>query len=343
MLPTEKLFAHGKSITEPELQKVVKEHDYLRFHGAVEEWVESGVLKPVKSSGSNGRIPPLYQKYRIIRPREDYSEFTDDIRRLNPVLNISAYLNRPDIYRKHLDVVEGLSRYLWYQPQLLEKPMSRKERSFSIWGREKLVDEHFALVREVLRFNGLGEAFLNYYDTPEPFFEYVHSYSREMTVLILENKDTWFSFRKLMQTTGKNVVAGTVVDLLLYGEGNKITKKGALEDYASGMLRSQERQSLRFMYFGDLDKEGIRLFFRTREANPDLSIQPLASMYRLMLELARGREMPDSPDKRDMPAAIEDFAGLLGCNFSVLDELLAGGRYIPQEIINYQVLEGILT
>ncbi len=343
MIPTDKLFAHGKFITETELQKISKEWNYLLFHSGVEELMENGLLSPVKASGKNGRIPPLYNKYRIIKPREDYSEYMESIRRLNPRLNISAYLKRPELYRKHLDIVEGLSRYLWFEAELLEEPMSRKERSFSIWGREKLLDEHFSLVREVLRFNSLEENFLNYYDTPEPFFEYVHSYSRDMTVLILENKDTWFSFRKFMQTTGKNLIAGTAVDLLLYGEGNKISKKGALEDYASGMLRSQEGQTIRFLYFGDLDKEGIRLFFRTREANPSLTILPFAPMYQLMLELARGREMPESPDKRELPAAIEDFAELLGGDQTgVINDLLAKGRYIPQEIINYQVLKQIM-
>ncbi len=344
MIPAEKLFAHGKFITETELQKISKERDYLQFHRVIEELIENGLLSPVKASGKNGRIPPLYNKYRIIKPREDYSEYMDSIRRLNPLLNIPEYLNRPELYKKHFDIVEGLSHYLWYKAELLKEPMSRKERSFSIWGREKLVDEHFSLAREILRFNGLEENFLNYYDTPEPFFEYVHSYSREMTVLILENKDTWFSFRKLMQATGKNLIAGTAVDLLLYGEGNKISKKGALEDYASGMLRNQEGQTVNFLYFGDLDKEGIRLFFRTREANPSLTIQPFAPMYKLMLELARGREMPESPDKRDLPAAIKDFAELLGGDQAgVINDLLAKGRYIPQEIINYQVLAGILT
>jgi len=198
--------------------------------------IESGLLSPVKASGSNDRIPPLFNKYRIIKPREDYAGYMESIRRLNPRLNISDYLKRPELYKKHLEIVEGLSRYLWYEAGLLEQPMSRKERSFSIWGREKLLDKQFALVREVLRFNGLEEGWLNYYDTPEPFFEYVHSPTPAMSVLIIENKDTWFSFRKLMQATRKNVIAGIAVDLLLYGEGNKITKKGALEDYAAGML-----------------------------------------------------------------------------------------------------------
>jgi len=343
MIPTEKLFAYGKFITETELQKITKEGDYLLFHRGIEEMIESGLLSPVKASGSNGRIPPLFNKYRIIKPREDFAEYMESIRRLNPRLNIHAYLQRPELYKKHHDIVEGLSRYLWYEARLLEESMARKERSFSIWGREKLLDEQFALVREVLRVNGLNEDFLNYYDTPEPFFEYVHRHSPEMTVLVIENKDTWFSFRKLMQATGKNMIAGITVNLLLYGEGNKITKKGALEDYASGMLHSQEGQTIRVMYFGDLDLEGIRLFFRTREANPSLFIQPFAPLYRLMLELAEGRPMPESPDKRGMPAAVEEFAELGGLQVQVINDLLAEGRYIPQEIINYQILAGILT
>lgn len=243
MIPPEKLSTHGKFITETELQKISRERDYLLFHGEVEEMVEGGLLSPVKASGKNGRIPPLFNKYRIIKPKEDYTEYLENIRRLNPQLNISAYLKRPELYKKHRDLVEGLSHYLWHQAELLEGPMSRKERSFSIWGREKLIDENFSLLREVLRFNGLAEDFLHYYDTPEPFFEYVHSQSSDMSVLILENKDTWFTFRKLMQATGKNVIAGQGVDLLIYGEGNKITKKAALEDYARGMLRRQPGQT----------------------------------------------------------------------------------------------------
>ena len=62
-----------------------------------------------------------------------------------------------------------------------------------------------------------------------------------------------------------------------------------------------------------------------------------------MLELAQGREMPESQDKRDMPAAVEDFAQLLGSDPAVIMDLLNQGRYIPQEIINYQILAGILT
>lgn len=340
----EKLLGYGKTfLTERELHQVIKKTDYSLFHHAVGKLVDDGILVPVKSAGLNGRLPPLFNKYRLIKPKEDYAGYLEAIRHLNPALNISGYLKRPELYKKHREIVSGLSRYLWNSAGLLEKPMSRKERSFSVWGREKLVDEHFALVREVLKFSGLGEDFLNYFDTPEPFFEYVHARPEHITVLILENKDTWFTFRKLMQDTGRNIVAGIPVDVLLYGEGNKIAKLGALEEYNASMLGSKGGQKGCFYYFGDLDLEGIRLFFRTRKVNPNLDIKPFCGLYQLMLKLAEGLELPESPDKRDVTVPLAEFTAMLGFGSTgVLTAFLEKGRYIPQEIVNYQVVAGIL-
>ncbi|MDD4238795.1 MAG: DUF2220 family protein [Desulfotomaculaceae bacterium] len=340
----EKLLSCGKTfLTETDLQQIIKEVDYSLFHRVMEKLLDDGVLAPVKSSGLNGRLPPLYNRYRLIKPKDDYAGYLPAIRQLNPALNISGYLQSPAVYHKHQEIVEGLSRYLWGSAGLLKETMSRKERSFSVWGREKLLDHHMALVREVLKYNGLGEAFLNYYDTPEPFFEYVHARPEQMTVLIMENKDTWFTFRKLMQATGKNIVNGTPVDVVLYGEGNKIAKRGTLEEYNAGMLEGKSRRAARFLYFGDLDLEGIRLFFRCREANPSLDVKPFATLYLLMLQLAEGRELPESPDTRGVAAPLAEFAALLGLEQAgALTAFLEKGRYIPQEIVNYQVAAGLL-
>jgi len=332
-----------KTISDQELQHIFQQTDYNLFHTEVERLVERGVLSPVKSSKTNGRLPPLFNKYRIIKPPDDNAGYLESVRRLNPVLNISGYLQRPEHYKKHLEIVEGVSRYLWFTKDLLKGPMSRKERSFSVWGREKLLDEHMALVKDVLKFNHLDEEFLNYYDTPEPFFEYHHVRGKLMTVLVIENKDTWFTFRKLMQATGLNCIAGTVVNVLLYGEGNKITKRGALEDYSATMLGGEAGQVTHFLYFGDLDWEGIRLFFRTREANPSLELKPFSPLYRLMLELAATVELPNSLDQRGVIGPLPEFLSLLGlAEEKSLGALLAEGKYIPQEIINYQVAATIL-
>ena len=390
------LISAKKTISDEELQQILQESDYDLFHTEVEKLVESGVLVPVKSSKTNGRLPPLFNRYRIIKPEEDYTISLESIRRLNPLLNLAGYLQRPELYKKHIEFVEGISKYLWFAQDLLDRPMSRKERSFSVWGREKFLDEHLALVREVLKYNHLEEDFLNYYDTPEPFFEYHHSQAEQMTVLVIENKDTWYTFRKLMQATGNNNIAGTVINVLLYGEGNKITKKGALEEYQATMLggyfvqegqadrfsendqkekvsgrtstikaTTQDESSVecakdgvsirpasfaktrcqpRFLYFGDLDWEGIRLFFRTREANPSLELKPFSYLYRLMLELAESVELPKSLDQRGVIGPLPEFLSLLGLpEEESLRTLLTEGKYIPQEIVNYQVAAKILT
>ena len=344
--PAEKLrqWAKAKSgITVLELQKLLGEPNYPAFHSLVAELLTEGKLIPVKASGQNGRVPSLANKYRIIKPREDYTDYLEPIRSLEPTLHIAAYLQKPEVYVRHRDILEGLSRYLWYRAHLLEQPMSRKERSFSIWGKEKLLDEQFALVREVFRFNGLSENLLNYYDTPEPFFEYVHERSLPGNLLVIENKDTWFTLRKLLRETGKNRLAGTSIQALIYGEGNKITKLKALENYAQEMFGREVLSQGNFFYFGDLDYEGIRLYYRTQKSNPTLNLRPFQALYRNMLHLAEERDLPLSPDGRELKVKVQEFERLLGLEPDE-DKLsfLRQGRYIPQEILNYQVLATLL-
>lgn len=347
---TEKLISYPRAtISENDMQKLINETNYDVFCNLVVNLINDGILAPVKAAGLNGRLPPLANKYHIIKPQHDYTEHLTSIRHLHPRLNISAYLKQPHIFHKHQEIVEGLSRYLWYSEKLLEVPMSRRERSFSIWSREKMIDknEKEGLLREVLKFNLLDESFLNYYDTPEPFFEYIHSRPEHITVLIIENKDSWFTFRKLMQDTGMCNVADIPVNVLLYGEGNKISKTGALEQYCKEILGGQHEQATRFLYFGDLDGEGIRLFFRAREANPTIDLRPFSTLYRLMLKLARDLDLPQSLDKRGIITPLDEFCTLLDLNQpneeGQLKTILAEGRYIPQEIINYHVVAKILS
>ncbi|MDD4346349.1 MAG: hypothetical protein PHZ11_05545 [Desulfitobacteriaceae bacterium] len=344
--PTISIFDWSKTkttITVLELQKLFKEPDYETFHTLMLKMIAEGKLVAIKASGQNGRLPSLYNKYRIIRPLKDHTDCLEQIRRLEPSLNIAGYLQKPEHYIKHREVLEGLSRYLWYQASLLLQPMSRKERSFSIWGKEKLLDEQLPLIREVLRFNSLTEQFLNYYDTPEPFFEYRHERTVPLALLILENKDTWFTLRKLMQENGKNHLAGRTIDALIYGEGNKITKTGALENYAKEMFGTATTANGIFYYFGDFDPEGIRLFYRTQKANPNLRVRPFIELYHQMLLLAAKRELPLSPDGRQMGVSWQDFGQLLGLSAAESKlEFLQQGRYIPQEILNYQVLAEML-
>lgn len=330
-------------ISTDELQEIFGVAEYGAFYLIVSNLVEEGKLEPIKASRLNGRMPPLYNRYRIVREQNDPAAFVAEIRLLNPGLNIEGYLARPQVYRKHREVILGLSRYLWHHPELLAKPMSCKERSFSIWGKEKFLEQNRALVKEVLEFNGLAPGFLHTYDTPEPFFEYVFAAAGSTKVCIIENKDTWFTFRKLMRETGKNIFFGEPVHVLIYGEGNKITKPDALREYAREMLGQQEA-AVRFLYFGDLDKEGIRLYARTRKANPGIDLHLFVPFYSLMMKLASDRELPLSHDRRDIPVPWEEFLPSFPlAEQQRMQEIINSGRYIPQEVINYPVLASLLS
>lgn len=344
MFYREKLKQYNRSkIETEEMQEFLEIPDYGAFHELVSRLVEEGILEPVRASRLNGRIPPLYNRYRIVREQVDQTALVQEIRLLHPTLHIEGYLGRPEVYLKHREILSGLSHYLWHHRELLEEPMSCKERSFSVWGREKFLEQKLSLVAEVLRFNNLPPDFLNYYHTPEPFFEYVFTREPSMTVCIIENKDTWFTFRRLMQEKGRNAFFGEKLHVLLYGEGNKVTKPNALIDYARGMLGRQGAE-VRFLYFGDLDREGIRLFHRTGQANPGLHLELFVPFYRLMLELAAGRDLPLSQDRRDLPVPWDGFMAFFAKDEGQqMKELIDSGRYIPQEIVNYQVLAGLLS
>ncbi len=129
----------------------------------------------------------------------------------------------------------------------LHTPLAKNERAYQIWNDEKILDN--SLCKSMIKWNEL-EKMLNYYLTPEPFFDYLHTKKEKMTMLIIENKDTWYTMRKIMnEQKGECYLGSQEIDGLIYGEGNKITKPQALEEYEEKILQ----RKCQFLYWGDLD------------------------------------------------------------------------------------------
>jgi Uncharacterized protein conserved in bacteria C-term(DUF2220). len=337
---TEKLNSNNKNmVSEKELEHLIGIRNYEDFAREVGRLVQQNVIKPVKSkkSGTNGRIPPLYNKYRIIRNETDYTKALEEIKLLNPRLNVTGYLEKPVLFEKHGKLLLRLSDYLWTKAALLNGPMSQNERSLSIWGFEKLLGQKEALIEDILKFNGLNNDDLNYYNTPEPFIEYVHERTNPMNILIIENKDTWFSLRKVMLETGLNRFLGIDIHALLYGEGRKITgKNGRIDEYDKQWYHGNKNM---YYYFGDMDYEGIQIYFDLKSYNTAADIRLFKEAYLMMVRFADGCTLPISADRRNRAGSFSGFleyfpeeeAGKIG-------KILESGRYIPQEIINYQII-----
>ncbi len=335
----------GARIAETELREYIRSSDYNEYFEAINSLVKNGTIAPIKSSGSNGMNPPLYKRYSIIKPRLDYGELIPEIRLLQGRLNIEGYLANPDKYVKHKYWLSLVDTYLKTFSCMLDTPISINERSFQLFGKEKVLKEDSELA-DVLNFNhGLREI-LNYYETPEPFFTYDTFHgdnaSNVRNILIIENKDTWHTLRRIM-ASGLNTIAGVRFDSLIYGEGKKITrKKDSLTEFSYSFYGDSP---ICYYYFGDLDYEGICIAQDLIKANPLLRIEVFKPLYIAMLEETGKLDLPlpytkENQNRRSVDWFIELFEK---ARQDRIMDILQSGSYIPQEILNRQNLAAIIT
>lgn len=330
----------NKTFKVEELKVLAKIDDYNKFVEVINELVADNKLVPVKASGTNGKkISTLYNKYKLLQLPKDYSEVFDEIKLLSTEFNHQAYLDRPKEYVKYRNEIRALDTFLRNHKDELDVPASVNERSFQIWGREKLIKDGKA-VQNIFSFNGLDIGMLNYYNTPEPFFEYIHCYEPEMNVLIIENKDTWYTLRKLMREKNIRKLVNTY-NVLLYGEGWKITRNNDMLAYYDKEILKKSKN--KYFYFGDLDYEGIGIFTCLKKLYPALAIELDVKFYELMLDISDISKLPKTKDgqqKIELQSFLKEFTTE---HQSKIRDILVSGKYIPQEILNYKLLSKIMS
>lgn len=188
------LMSKKKNITLEDLAVIlrVETANTKALFDIISELVKDKILEPVKSSGQNGnRKYPLFKKYRILIKEESSEETEKQTRQLHPALQRTGYLSsHVQEYLKHRDVIECLNTFLFSRK--IGEAISRKERSFEIFGREKALDD--SEVKTLLRHLEISELDLGFYDTPEYcFHDYIPERKNDLTLLICENKDIWFN------------------------------------------------------------------------------------------------------------------------------------------------------
>lgn len=330
----------NKTFAIEELRMLIKIEDYDKFAETINNLVEEDKLAPIKASGTNGKkINKLYNKYKLLREKKDYNEVLEEIKLLSKEFNHQAYLDKPEEFVKYREEIAALDEFFKSNKNELEVPMSINERSFQIWGKEKLLKEK-NIIQKIFSFNGLDIRLLNYYETPEPFFEYIHSYEGSMNILIIENKDTWYTLRKLMREKNKNKY-GHTYNVLLYGEGKKIVRNNnMLTYYDKEILKGSNNK---YFYFGDLDYEGIGIFTSLKKLYPYLDIKLDVKFYELMLSICEVNKLPFTKEGQRV-FDIDDFLELFIPDYrNKIKEILTCGRYIPQEVVNYSILNEIMS
>lgn len=327
-----------KTISLEELKSIMKIGlmEENRAYELISSLLSKGIIAPVKSSGKNGNLRyPLYKKYRILLKEVADKETIDDIKKLHPLLLKSGYLTaNPLEFQRNRSIIKCLSSYFF--GNMDDTFISRKERSFEIFRHEKILDD--SLVKKLLRKLQISELDLRFYDTPEYcFHDYIPVRKAHLTLLICENKDIWFNIRRLMFEDGTRSVLGVNIDGVVYGEGNKVSEKtGALSEYVKFM----DIPDIKFLYWGDIDREGFDIFRRTKEANKLLNISMFIPGYRKMIELAKGKDPEDSPSSKKQGVKFDDLLrGFSHEEQEFLRNIFDNNKLIPQEIISYKYLK----
>lgn len=322
-----------------DIEEIYKSDNYMDFFDFVNTLIRDGVIMPMKNNkNKNGKIPSLFIRYRILKDTEEFEKISYEIKHLAPEFKIDKYIKNMNMYKKHREILLKLDKFIKNEKEKLKIKLSKNERAYQIWNYEKMLDNQ--LVKSVISYNELNEV-LNYYLTPEPFFDYIPKNKSNMTILIIENKDAWYTLRKIIKEKNSDDIdiLGQKIDGLVYGEGNKITKENAVYEYQQDILN----QNCRFIYWGDLDFSGIDLYQRVKKANSKIDIELFSNIYETMINLSERRELNEIKNRQnkiDISIFLSKFKNEETKNR--IEEILKNNKYIPQEILNYEELLKII-
>lgn len=318
------------------LQKALGIADYGEFAELIHELVEQGKLKPTKNGReTNGKYPPLARKYRIVEEVEDWSEVIRDIKVSFPLAYEKNYYQlHPDQYVKDKVLIDHMIAYHKRTDSPLATSMSLNERLFDMFRHEKSLS--VSGLETILRRLGLNLEYLNIYETPEPFIYYSEAGQGQQRILIVENKDTWYTLRKLkMEGVG-------LFDSLIYGEGKKILR--SCEELGQHQLQVFNSPDNVYYYWGDLDDEGLGIYdqLRVRMNDKGLTIKLWEEAYHRMVDDGMALDcFRFYKAQRSLGSEIlHELLEFLSDNqMEATIDRFRENMYVPQEILNYGVLK----
>lgn len=350
-----------KKISLEQLLKDSGTESYPEQYRYICAGMESGNIIPVKSSPLNGKKPALHISYWLSEEAPDHTEEIEELQfRTMPVIRTDYYLSHPEIYREERKWVRLLNRFFCDRSgeDMGTLPyVSLNERSFQIWGREKFLQREQG--RKILAHCGVGLEQLHVYRTTEPLAYYSHTRQVPQTILILENKDTFYTMRRWLMGeggpegtlpcaagTGENdseafprKIFGAEIGTLIYGAGKGILRSS--EDFRFCVEPHINHPDNEILYFGDLDYEGIGIYERlaglfAEEEEKGHTIKPFIPAYEKMIEKANDYGidfLPQMSEKQNHHLSGRFFGYFSRRAKEDMNRFLEENRYIPQEIV----------
>ena len=318
-----------KRISLKELQKSLS--DYKEQYEYVMDLIEKGRIKPVKASGMNGKSPALYLEYWLVEEVKDYTQLKEELLyRMVPEISIDYYMSHLAMYEQDRQWVLLLNEFLKKHKQNLLCKKSLNERSFEIWKREKFLSKEQG--KKILKRCRIDMDVLNVYETTEPLAYYSHTRQTPQNILIVENKDTFYSMRKYL-LEGNDTVLGMPAGTLIYGAGKGIFK--SFQDFEFCVEPYMTEKGNEIYYFGDLDYEGIGIYENFASVFcGEWEIKPFVEGYEAMIDKAEViGQLPDTKTGQNKRIRELFFSYFSKEMVEKMTRILEAGQYIPQEIL----------
>lgn len=311
-----------------ELEKLFPgQMEYKEFTRHVQVLVEAGLLEPVYSHGTNHKPTPLFNTYRIIRKKLKKT-LNDTIQQLglqvHPTIQLNSYfaLDETDWVRD-LPYIKKIDKYL-KENGLPQSEAFSPERSYQLMGDEKWIDEKGG--RRLLERICVWELF-KISSVPDPLMFSINPFQihkEKHFHLIVENKTPYYLLDEILKET--------CFTSIIYGAGWKIVSNLNMAVHQMGLLDKEHR----FYYFGDIDLEGISIWYALYERYiVDLALP----FYKELLQKTNsiGKETQYRNEKAltvfSQSFPIEDQ--------EILKALFKKNGYYPQEGLNKTELQDI--
>ncbi|RNB82523.1 hypothetical protein EDM59_20425 [Brevibacillus nitrificans] len=300
---------------------------YVDFHHTLQVLQDNQILIPVRNHGTNGKNPPLPLTFRI-RKAIITEPIKQDIKtsqlRFHPSIRLDSYFRSSQSkWTKDLPYIENVHDYLTHHG-IPQEEATAPERSFHITGDEKWIDEKGG--RKLLETIGVWER-LKIATMPDPLMFAINPRKIQENQnlhrhLVVENKTTYYAILPILQWLPYTT--------LIYGAGWKVVSGiGNLP----GQLGVGEEVSHHFEYFGDLDHEGLAIWYSLYQK---CKAVPATALYCTLLQCEPSVGKREQRIKKE---AIKSFAAFFSAEEKLhIPSILEKGEYLPQEAITAEAL-----
>lgn len=343
---------------EQKIVKIFGSHENYKFHGGYKRFCECinnlemlHIISPLTSCKDTNGKKPVLKRFWWIEPKYTTNEWdSDNIARLSTQLDISFYIRNkkyqtPEEFKK----LECLYKYL--KNATSDYILVREERSLLIFNEisADLDDEPEKFLSSSVGKTLLNRLNLSYEDlncevVREPFDFWISPdipINQMSEVLIIEGLATYHTLKNILK---KNLhwKLGPKPNILIWGAGRKI--EGTI-DYLYDIVPQPAKLNIR--YAGDIDSEGLDIFYNLKKKNKHLNILIATNFYDFLTSHGLGYSKYIFTDQRKIDSVLSEIEPEFldsPAAFANIKTLWFNKMRIPQEFMNLETLtkEGLL-